>query len=487
MNTNKFLKFSIAAILAFSLTNCATPGGSPTATSASDSINSKPQAVTIPGDGTSSNSSTSHKDTSGAAPEPYVVPGSGGSSGSYPAAPMATSLPAPDERDSSAAAPTAGGAAPPMATIGGTADVSTVTQQPEYKKLSAGDIDDNEKFSDYLTYLNKYGTALKDNRDVLKVDISNRVIISVQDSNQKGIPDSNVQVESGGKTVFSGKTYSNGKTLFFPARVLQAVDCQQQQEDCSVAANYSVTVEKDGLKTTKTFSSGSTNWNIALTSQRDAITSPNLDITFLIDATGSMGDEINSVQNTIKDISDKINAMDIKSKIRYSLVSYKDRTDAYRVKRYDFTSSLSAYQEILNDLSASGGGDYRESLNEGLYHAVNNISWTEQDDAVRLVFLIADAPPHLDYSDDTPYTDSMVQAVKKGIKIYPVAASGLDDSGEYIFRQLAQFTYAKFLFLTYGGDEQTPGTTTHHVGEFQENNLDSLVVNIVKEELNNLK
>lgn len=197
-----------------------------------------------------------------------------------------------------------------------------------------------------------------------------------------------------------------------------------------------------------------------------------------------MGDEIASIQKTIKDISTRIKQLSDKNlNIRYSLISYKDRNDAYRVKRYDFTTNLDAYQEILNELTAGGGGDYKESVNEGLSNAVSKITWTSEKEAVRLIFLIGDAPPHLDYSDDIKYPESIREAVKQGIKIYPVAASGLSPAGEYIFRQLAQFTYSRFLFLTYGGDEQTPGTTPHNVGSFGETNLDDLVVKIVKEEI----
>ncbi|MNY50218.1 hypothetical protein D3C86_1857080 [compost metagenome] len=97
------------------------------------------------------------------------------------------------------------------------------------------------------------------------------------------------------------------------------------------------------------------------------------------------------------------------------------------------------------------------------------------------MFVVGDAPPHMDDPQDVPYTAHMVKAAQRGIKIYPLGASGLDVRGEYVFRQMAQFTGGKFLFLTYGGQ------TSHQVGTVQENNLDDLVVGIVKAELANLK
>jgi hypothetical protein len=67
-----------------------------------------------------------------------------------------------------------------------------------------------------------------------------------------------------------------------------------------------------------------------------------------------------------------------------------------------------------------------------------------------------------------------------------LASSGLDDQGEYIFRQLAQITSAKFLFLTYGADGMPGNSTTHHVDDYSVLSLDQMIVRIVEEEISNL-
>jgi hypothetical protein len=167
-------------------------------------------------------------------------------------------------------------------------------------------------------------------------------------------------------------------------------------------------------------------------------------------------------------------------KIRYGMVLYRDITDEYVTRRYGFTDDVNAFDQALGQVRADGGGDYEEAMNMGLFAAVEQMDWSA--DSLRLVFLVADAPPHLDYSNDVPYTKTLKSAVKKGIKIYPTAASGLDPKGSYIFRQIAQFTQAKFLFIEYG----TSGTTgkTHGVqGAYQSNNLDDIVLRIVQTEL----
>ena len=80
------------------------------------------------------------------------------------------------------------------------------------------------------------------------------------------------------------------------------------------------------------------------------------------------------------------------------------------------------------------------------------------------------------------------QAVAAGIKVYPIAASNSEDQAEYVFRQLAQQTLARFIFLTYelGQNAGTPGdTTTHNVdpAAFTVERLDDLVVQVVEREL----
>ena len=103
----------------------------------------------------------------------------------------------------------------------------------------------------------------------------------------------------------------------------------------------------------------------------------------------------------------------------------------------------------------------------------------DRGDTIRLVFLIGDAPPHMDYQDDVRYPESMQKAQRRAIKIYPLAASGLNKTGEVIFRQLAQYTLARFLFISYGG------STPHEVSRpSQSNNLDDLIVHIVASEVN---
>jgi hypothetical protein len=201
-----------------------------------------------------------------------------------------------------------------------------------------------------------------------------------------------------------------------------------------------------------------------------------------------MGGEIRKIQQTISDIAYQISTLPGNPRVRYGVVTYRDRGDSYVTRKYGFTENLGEFSNFLNSISAGGGGDYPESLNEALHVAINDMNWNSAE-AVRLTFLVADAPPHLDYSNDYRYTDESVEAVRRGIKIYAIGASGLDARGEYIFRQLSQITLAQYLFVTRGGDENQPGSggpasNTNVVTE--ERALDKIVVNIVRREVTNL-
>jgi Mg-chelatase subunit ChlD len=214
--------------------------------------------------------------------------------------------------------------------------------------------------------------------------------------------------------------------------------------------------------------------------------SPRLDVLFLLDATGSMGDEIAQIQRTIASIAQRIDNISPRPELRLGLVSYRDRGDEYVTRVNDFTPDVAAFHQLLMSTYAEGGGDNPEALNEALNAAVERVSWA--DNAVRLVFLVADAPPHLDYQQDYDYVHEARTAVAKGIKLYPIAASNTDDQAEYVFRQLAQQTLARFIFLTYqpGQDGGAPGdTTTHDVDPeaFTVERLDDLVVQVVEREL----
>jgi hypothetical protein len=68
------------------------------------------------------------------------------------------------------------------------------------------------------------------------------------------------------------------------------------------------------------------------------------------------------------------------------------------------------------DFEAGGGGDTPESVNRALYDAVHRMSWSEGEQAYQVVFLVGDAPPHMDYNE-VRYPEIVASATAKGIVI----------------------------------------------------------------------
>ncbi len=354
--------------------------------------------------------------------------------------------------------------------------------------MNAGEIEDNARWDNYLIYranfLQQYGFAVHD------VDVSGRQIIRVTDQQDLPVLGARVQVYAGQTLVSETLTYATGETLFFP----------NARPESRGQQSFRVVVEKGGASGQFTLDpQHGPLWDIQL-QDVPPLDRARLDVLFLLDTTGSMGDELAQLQNNILGISSQIDSLPGNIDVRYGLVTYRDRGDEYVTRLYDFTTEVAAFQSSLNSEYAAGGGDTPESLNEALHNAIQNISW-RGDDTVKLVFLVADAQPHLDYPQDYDYAEEMAVAAERGIKIHPIASSGLDQVGEYIFRQMAVHTMGHFIFLTYEqGTAGSPGierpdlnvgtpdnpTTQQDQGDYTVERLDDLVLRLITDELSAL-
>jgi hypothetical protein len=359
----------------------------------------------------------------------------------------------------------------------------TAVQPVPVMPLNTGEIDDNARWDNYLLYRRNYLAQYQGT--VHDVDVSNRQIITVMDEQGMPLMGAWVRVYNGQTLVSESRTYANGETLFFP----NANPARRG------AQSYYVVIQKDEQAGAFTLDPArGPEWHVSLAGTRHLQQQVKLDVLFLLDTTGSMGDEILQLQNNILGISGQIAQLNVDA--RYGLVTYRDRGDEYVVRTDDFTSNVSAFQATLMQVQANGGGDEPESLNEALHMAVQAASW-RGDDTIKLIFLVADAPPHLDYPNDFDYAQEMVIAAARGIKIHPIASSGLTPDGEFIFRQLAQYTMGHFLFLTYqSGSSGAPGEKRGDLqvgtpanpqqgqpGDYTVEHLDELVLMLVQEEI----
>ena len=347
--------------------------------------------------------------------------------------------------------------------------------------LSAGEVDDNERWEEYLQYRGRYsGPAVHD------VDISERYVVTVLDANNRPVPNARVSVLAGADSpstaddadpnlspFFEGRTYANGQTLFFP-RAFSGTEGIE---------TFRLNVESGDIKQSLDFARNrGTEWVVTLDFASEDSTGIPLDVLFLLDSTGSMSDEIDRIKGTLLSISARISDLPSLPHLRFGMVVYRDRGDEFITRTYDFQEDIQAFSGTVRQVRADEGGDTPESLNEALHVAVHEPSW-RLGEGIRLVFLLADAPPHLDYPQDYDYAGEMIEAHRQGIKIFSIASSGLDNQGEYVFRQIAQHTMGRFIFIIYGGEDGSGGYIPHDVQQYSVERLDDLVVELVKKEL----
>lgn len=338
--------------------------------------------------------------------------------------------------------------------------------------LKAGFVDDNKQFNYFLNFLEKYEQKVQHKW----LEIEERIIFKAQDSNGNSLPNAQVEIFSDDKLLRKGKTYSDGTFLFFPKEY-----SQKDNLTAKVFYNQNNTetqFEIDGKRQIEIILAN----EIKKTPQEVP-----LDVLFIFDTTGSMGEEIDRLKSTIELIKINLESLKPKPQVRFGMVLYKDRKDSYVTKIIPLTADLKAFQKELNKVRAGGGGDTREDLNSALEDAMTKIQWNEN--GIKTSFVITDAPPQLDYKNQLyTYSQAVRDAQEKGVKIFTIGTGGLDIQGEFVLRQISQYTYSKYVFLHYGEKGESEGgkvgSVSHHTGtNYQTDKLEAILIQILKEEM----
>lgn len=204
-----------------------------------------------------------------------------------------------------------------------------------------------------------------------------------------------------------------------------------------------------------------------------------LDLSLVIDTTGSMGDELSYLQTEFLAISASIEAKYPDALQRWSLVLYKDQGDEYVSRWFDFREDPQEFRMHLAAQSAGGGGDFPEAP-EAAFEAMNQLAWRGGESTARLAFWVADAPHHAERS--SRMKAALEAAKAQGVHIYPVASSGVDELTELSMRSAAQLTGGRYLFLTsdsgVGGPHKEPSIPCYFVTK-----LDTAILRMVDIEM----
>lgn len=176
-----------------------------------------------------------------------------------------------------------------------------------------------------------------------------------------------------------------------------------------------------------------------------------IDVVFVLDTTSSMGGLIQSAKDNIWSIARTMASAQPTPVMRMGLVAFRDRGDAYVTRITDLSTDLDSMYATLMDYRAEGGGDGPESVNQALYDAVHRLAWSQDGDAYKVIFLVGDAPPHMDYNDDVPYPVTLKAAQAKGIVVNAIQA-GENDATRRIWNQIAQLNQGRYFQVAQTGD-----------------------------------
>jgi Mg-chelatase subunit ChlD len=151
--------------------------------------------------------------------------------------------------------------------------------------------------------------------------------------------------------------------------------------------------------------------------EKPAAKKPKVEVVFCLDTTGSMGGLIEGAKAKIWAICNQIANGKPTPDLKVGLVAFRDKGDEYITKVFDLSDDLDAIYGHLKKFVAAGGGDTPESVNQALDDSVNKIKWSTDKETLRIIFLVGDAPPHMDYKDDVKYPVTCKKACEKAIII----------------------------------------------------------------------
>lgn len=206
----------------------------------------------------------------------------------------------------------------------------------------------------------------------------------------------------------------------------------------------------------------------------------NVDIMFMVDTTGSMSDELNYLKTELTDVIKRVNKDNQNNlNIRMSGNYYRDHGDQYLVRPFEFTDNISTVVDQMNQQSADGGGDYEEAVVEALSNGIRDHEWRSDAEA-KLLFLVLDAPPHHNDQNIASIHRLIKEASEMGIRIIPVASSGVDKETEFLLRFMDVATNGTYVFLTnHSGIGDSHITPT--IGYYQVEQLNNMLVDVIND------
>ncbi|WP_339649504.1 vWA domain-containing protein [uncultured Salegentibacter sp.] len=331
--------------------------------------------------------------------------------------------------------------------------------------ITAGEWNDLENWNFWLELKNTQDFAEKLNH--WDFFFNNRISVSIQNMSALPVIDAVIELKNEqANTTWSAKSDNNGKAELW-------INPFENSSNFSLS-NYSLWVNGEKINTTlKGIGQGINEIQIKNTE----VVPTNVEIAFIVDATGSMADELEFLKDDLKSIIQKVENSNSNLDIFTSSVFYRDTEDEYLVRHSGFSSDINTTLSFINNQSANGGGDFPEAVHTALNTTLNELQWSTSA-PTRLAFLILDAPPHHNQQVIADIQNSIKKAAEKGIKLIPVTASGIDKETEFLMRYFSMATNSTYVFITnhsgIGNDHIEPS-----IGEYEVEFLNELLIRLI--------
>jgi len=352
-------------------------------------------------------------------------------------------------------------------TSGGNATSGGVIDQPGV--ITAGEWNDVANWAFWQTLLNTEDYS--DKSTYWDMNTTSGIRVLVTDNANQPIIDVKVILKYQGANLWTAKTDNKGQAVLFP-NLFEPIE-NFKFTDLVLSINEGE-LNLTGLKSLQQGVN-----EIKL--NRSAVPIDQVDISFVVDATSSMADELEFLKTELKDVIRRAEKDNPTIPIVTSTVFYRDEGDEYVTRKSGFSDEIIETLNFINQQEAQGGGDYPEAVHSALEVALEELEWSASARA-RILFLVLDAPPHHEEQVIETVQKAIENAATNGIKIIPITASGINKETEFLMRFSAIATNGTYVFITdhsgIGNDHLEPT-----VGDYEVEFLNNLMVRLINENL----
>ncbi len=301
---------------------------------------------------------------------------------------------------------------------------------PGSGQITAGEWNDLHNWKDWMTLMEDEEYSIMAER--FEIYPTKRYSVIVINEDKSVIPNIPVKLlDNDSNIIWETITDNSGKAELWSQPFINTKDDR----------NYQIIVDGKKISNPQTIDQGSN----TIVLNQECYSPAKMDIVFTVDATSSMNDEIQFLKSELLDVIDRIQEANNEIEYRTGSVFYRDTRDDYLTRISPLSSEKTELIDFVTIQNANGGGDKPEALEVALEETLN-LDWDKE--ALKLVFLILDAPPHEDEVTMTKIRSQIKAAATKGIKLIPVTASGIGRETEFLMKFMAIMTNGTYVFIT---------------------------------------